>query len=286
MKKNILVPIDFSVDSINALEHAIEAANKIDADVRMISVKKDKKFEVPFVFEEFEAFQGNKVEDYFDILIEKYKDKVNGAIDYKVREGKVYEEICNQAKYDDAYLIMMGTHGASGFEEFWIGSNAYKIVQKSPCPVITIRNGFMKKKIGKIVLPIDMSSESRQKVPFVTDLAKILDAEIHIISVRESNNQSIIDKLEVYQDQVQRHIENKHVKFQREAISGDNLTKEAIDYALKIKADLVAIVTEQSENPLNILIGNYAQQMVNHSPIPVLSFHSKLLGEIHAGLVH
>ncbi len=285
MKKKILVPIDFSADSINALEHAIEAANKIDADINMIFVKKDKKFEAPFFFEALEDSMGDRIEDYFEILIKKYRDKVKGNIDYKVRVGKIYKEICNQAKYDDTYFIMMGTHGASGFEEFFIGSNAYKVVQKSPCPVITIRHSFKKNKIKKIVMPIDMSKESRQKVPFVTDLAKILDAEIHIISVRESDNQSIIDKLEVYKNQVQHHIEKRQVKFKREAISGNNNTKEAIEYALKINADLIAIVTEQTENPINIILGPYSQQMVNHSPIPVLNIHSELLSELYVRLI-
>jgi nucleotide-binding universal stress UspA family protein len=192
-------------------------------------------------------------------------------MDYKIREGVVYKEITNQAKYDDAYLIVMGTHGISGFEEYFIGSNAYKVVSNAPCPVITVRNGYTKKSLNKIILPIDVSRESRQKVPVVAELATMFDAEIHTVAVRETNAKNIVDKLEAYSEQVCDYFANKKVKCHTESIFGENITEMTIEYAKGVDADLIAIMTEQSENPKNLLLGAYAQQMVNHSPIPVLS---------------
>ncbi|HBF87889.1 MAG TPA: hypothetical protein DDX39_04525 [Bacteroidales bacterium] len=269
--KLIIVPIDFSNDSINALEHAIYMANKIDGDVRMINVRKAKTQDIPSYFKDFNLVFGNTVEGYFEIIFEKYKDRVKGRFDYKVRDGKVYQEIINQAKYDDAYMIVMGTHGLSGFEEFWIGSNAYKVVSNAPCPVITIRNGFLRTGLSKIILPIDMSSESRKKVPVVADLALMFDAEIHTIAVRETNAQDIVDKLELYTTQVCEYFTNKKVRCHTESLYGDNITNITIEYAKGVDADLIAIMTEQDEDMYNLWLGAYAQQMVNHSPIPVLS---------------
>ena len=65
-----------------------------------------------------------------------------GEFNYKIRKGKVHVEIANQAKYSDAMLVIAGTHGVTGFEEFWIGSNAYRIVTYAPCPVITVRTNL------------------------------------------------------------------------------------------------------------------------------------------------
>jgi len=271
--KKILVPIDFSGDSINALEHAIVIANNIKANIRMIHVKKSKNFEVPFYFKDFDYSQGDSLQDYFEILIKKYKDKINHSFDYKIREGLVYKEICNQAKYDDDYMIVMGTHGISGFEELLAGSNAFRVVAKATCPVITVRHGFLRTGITKIVLPIDLSKESRQKVPFVTELASFFNAEIHTVSVRETNAKDIIAKLEKYTSQVCEYISKKNVKCHTETLSGNNLTDITIDYAKKIGSELIAIMTEQSENPANLVMGAYSQQMVNHSPVPVLCIH-------------
>lgn len=277
MKKNILVPIDFSFDSINALENAINIANKVDADVRMINVRKSKDIDIPNYFKDFNFVFGKTIEGYFDILLEKYKKKVKNRFDYKVRDGKVYKEITNQAKYDDAYMIIMGTHGISGFEEYWIGSNAYKVVTNASCPVITIRHDFIRKGISKIVLPIDISKESRQKVAFASELATIYGAEIHAISVRETSAKDIIDKLKTYTLQVCDYLAQKNVKCVTDELHGDNITDITIEYSKKINADLIAIMTEQSSNPFNLWLGDYAQQMVNHSPIPVLTLRSEIL---------
>ncbi len=271
--KKILVPIDFSKDSINALEHGIALAKGIGADVRIMYVKKFKKSQLPFI-EGLEEFQGRPIEDYLDHLIEKHKGELKGNLDYKVREGKVFREVSNQAKYDDSHLIMMGTHGISGFEELWLGSNAFRVVSNAECPVLTVRHGFGKRDIKKIVLPIDITKESRLKVPFVAELAQDLGAEVHIIAIRETNRPMIIKKLDTYTEQVQEYVEGKGVKCTKEVLFGSNLTDITIEYALSINADLIAIMTEQAENTKNIWLGPYAQQMVNHSPIPILTYPS------------
>jgi nucleotide-binding universal stress UspA family protein len=274
MVKKILVPIDFSSDSINALEFAIEIANKSNAIIDMIYVKSSKTFDVPFFFKDSKV---NKVsiENFFDIILSKYATKIKTKLSYKIREGKVYREIINQAKYSDSDLIIMGTHGVSGFEAYWIGSNAYKVVSNSTCPVITIRNGFLHRGINKIVMPIDVSKCSRQKSIFTSELALLCDATIHLVSVRETNRPVIINKLNNYINQTKEYLESKNIKVITADLSGSNITDITIDYAKKIDAQLISIMTEQPENAYNIWLGKYAQQMVNNSPIPVLSIRPK-----------
>ena len=69
----------------------------------------------------------------------------------------------------------MGTHGASGFEKLWVGSNAYRVASAAPCPVITIRETFEKETFSRILVPLDNSKETRQKIPMAIFFAiKIL----------------------------------------------------------------------------------------------------------------
>lgn len=272
--KRILVPIDFSSDSINALEHAIVIANKIEAKLRMIHISSGKKLDVPLYFKDFSVKEQYSPEDFFKILIEKYKDKIKVPFDYKLREGRVYKEISNQAKYDDTDLIIMGTHGVSGFEAYWIGSNAYRVVSNADCNVMTVRNGFLRVGLKNIVMPIDISKETRKKVDITAKLASLCNATIHVVTVRETNKPRVISRLEQYSQQVCDYIEAKNINFVKADLYGKNITDITIDYANNINAELITIMTEQMENTSNIWLGKYAQQMVNNSPVLVLCVHN------------
>lgn len=269
----ILVPIDFSTDSINALEHAIIIANKVEASIRLIHVVKSKNFEAPFVINEFTSTLSNSIDDFMKRILEKYEKKVKGGMDFKIREGKIYREICNQAKYDDAYLIVMGTHGVSGFEEKVIGSNAYRVVVNAPCPIITIRQKYKPVTPKKIVLPIDMSKDTRKKIPFVTEYALTFGAEIHILGVSDVNSTDIKKKLSLYSNQVEEYLTEKNIKVKKDIMMNKDITESIIQYAEKNEANLIAIMTEQV-NRIAFWLGPAAQEIVNHSPIPVISFSS------------
>lgn len=275
--KKILVAIDFSECSVNALEHAITIANKAEADVEMIFViKPDSSREM---FTEGPQTLSAMVKDKFDEMVEKYQHRLGkNKLGFMIREGKVYSEIVKEADKKDIFLVMAGTHGSSGFEEFWMGSNANRIVSAIKKPVITIRGGVnIKRHLEKVILPLDSTPETRQKVPFTAYMAKIFNAEVHVLRVYTSNVQAVIRKVDSYSEQVVKHLEEDNIKYVLESMQADNLTDSTIEYALKVNANLISIMTEQEITAKNLLLGPYAQQMVNHSPIPVLSIHPKEL---------
>jgi nucleotide-binding universal stress UspA family protein len=275
--KKILVAVDFSECSINALEHAITIANKAESGVDMIFVIKPESSRD--MFTEGPQTLSTMVKDKFDELIEKYHHRLGkNKLGYMIREGKVYSEIVREADNKDVFLVMAGTHGSSGFEEFWMGSNANRIVSAIRKPVITIRGGVnIKRHLEKIVLPLDSTPETRQKVPFTAYMAKVFNAEVHVLRVYTSNVPAVIRKVDSYSEQVVKHLEEDNIKYVLESLHADNLTDATIEYALKINANLISIMTEQETTAKNLLLGPYAHQMVNHSPIPVLSIHPKEL---------
>ena len=273
--KQIIVAIDFSKCSVHALEYAINIANRIKSNILMVWVDNAKSDES--VYPDLVISSRKEIANSFDELAEKYKSELKeGEITYKIRKGKVHIEIANQAKYSDAMLVIAGTHGVSGFEEFWIGSNAYRIVTTAPCPVITIRSDYkFEKDIKKIVLPIDSSLETRQKLPFSTKIARYFNSEIHVVSLYSTTIKAVRHRVDNYTLQVKKYLEDENVKFSIEAIDADNITNATVEYAKKIDAEIIAIMTEQETTTANLFLGAYAQQMVNHSPIPVLSIHAK-----------
>lgn len=269
---HILVPVDFSNTSINALEHSISIANMLSCDLRLIHVKrKNADYNTSFNIDDFNEVLISGIEDSFENLIRVYSKELNGKIDYRIREGRIYTEVCNQANYGDSEIVVMGTHGVSGFEERWVGSNAFRIVSKASCPVITIRYNFPRRNIKKIILPIDTSKETRHKVPFVTKLAQTFNSEVHVIDIREDNKGSTRKLLAEYVTLVTSYLQRRRVSYICESLKGKNLTDIIIEYALLNDADLIA-VTSGPERTRDFWIGPLAQQMVNHSPIPVISF--------------
>ncbi|MDA3866261.1 MAG: universal stress protein [Salinivirgaceae bacterium] len=270
--KHILVPVDFSEGSVNALEMAIAFANHMNFNVRMIHVIKDSVFyQKNLNLSNLVEIKNEKVIHNLKTLVSQYATEVKNTIDYRIRSGKVYNEIANQAKYGEAELITIGAHGTSGFEELWLGNNAYKVVNNSPCPVMSVRNSYKRHQIQRIVLPIDDTPETRQKIPYTAYVAKQFGAQLHLLQVSETKKESVLERINEYCNQAASFLANNNLDFVVEKIIGNNLTDITIDYSMRTDADLISIMTEQSESTKNIWLGPYAQQMVNHSPIPVLS---------------
>jgi len=274
MKKVIIVGMDFSEGSINALNFAVRIANVTDSNIMLVWV--DKKKNAGTVYSN--AFDPRlEAKKRFEELIEEFSPRLkSGKFLYKIRNGKVHKEIVNQAKYHDAFMIIAGTHGTSGFEEFWIGSSAYKIVTYAPCPVITLRYGEeWDAKIEKIVFPVDSTRETRQKINLVAYLAEAFEATVLILSLYSTKVESVRDFVDGYADQVEAYLEERELNYERFSTECENLTDATIDFAKENNADLISIMTDQETSTANLLLGPYAQQMVNHSPIPILSLRSK-----------
>ena len=273
--KTILVGIDFLDSSLNALEHAVSIANKGKTDILMVWVNRPEYNKEVFLYEPEKL--PDVVDEKFQELITKYQPLLeNGTISYTIKKGKVYKQIVKEAKAINAEMIIVGTHGSSGFEKFWIGSNANKIVSATDLPVITIRGGIdVLKPLTRILLPIDSTLETRQKVPYASYLAKVHDAEIVVTPLYTTKVETVRDRVSRYTEQVTQYMDDEEVKYRVEELEVDNLTEDTIDFAKKIGANLICIMTEQERSTANLWLGPYAQRFVNQSPIPILSIHAK-----------
>jgi nucleotide-binding universal stress UspA family protein len=275
MKKIIIVGIDFSKGSMHALKFAIGIANKANANVMLVHVMKPHREES--IFSDDRSELRKEAKKRMEEIIERHRFEMRtGKLMYKIRSGKVDREIVNQAKYHDAYLLVVGTHGITGFEPLWIGSNAQRIVTGAPCPVITIRYGEgARKNVQRIILPIDSTKESRQKVPFVAGLAKSFNAEVMILGLVTSNAAKTL--VTSYCQQVEKYMLGVNVISSINIREADNITDVALTFAKEHNGDLIAVMTEQETTLSNLLLGSYAHQMINHAEIPVLTLRSKNL---------
>ncbi|MDQ3109439.1 MAG: universal stress protein, partial [Bacteroidota bacterium] len=197
---------------------------------------------------------------------------------YTSSTGQIANEIMELAQREKTNLIILGTHGAKGFEELFIGSNAHKIVNLASCPVLTVQAHAMKPGFSNIVLPIDRSLHSREKVGFATALAKVYGAKIHILGLLDDNDvpdigdeENEFGKLQIVLDQVQHAVEQAGIAYTRHTVQGTHLAAEALKYGTTVNADLIIIMTDHESALTGVFMGPLAKQIVNHSRIPVLS---------------
>lgn len=269
--KNIIVPLDFSVDSLKGLELAITFAKQIPLKVQLVYVQR--RHDVPSVEEE----EYHQAEKKFISLIDKYDNHLHegSQLSYIIKKGKVYQEVVGQAEAFQDSIIIASTHGASGFEELFIGSNAFRIISATTRPVITIRQAPVPSNITNIILPIDNNLVTRQKVVFSSTIAKIFNATIHVVVISNTKNKKIVNRLNAYSEQVIDYLMNKDISFKTESIIGSNSFDDLFSYALIHKAELISIMNETGTSFTDLVIGSLAQQMVSKSPIPVLTIRAK-----------
>lgn len=267
--KPIIVGTDFSEGSYVALELAIDVANRFQSDIILIWARREK---LLFDGEQLNIMT-NLAEDKLQTLCEKYQPAMkHGKLRWQITSGKVAPALATTATRELASMIIIGTNGASGFEKYWMGSQAVRIVQDSPCPVLTVRQGYdFHKQLERIVVPIRVNANSRQKVPPAASMAKIFGSEVYILGLLDLKEEE--HALRTYVQQSMDYLEKEGVKYHFDIRPYSNYCDTVLNYADDLKADLVVINTEQDHIISQIFLGTNAQQIVHRSQIPVLCIH-------------
>lgn len=269
--KNFVVPIDFSADSINGLKMALLFSKKSKVNIQMVHVlSKAAESEKPGLEEEQKA-----AEEKFNILLEEYKPQLenNSSMGYIIGRGRIFQEVVHIAEQLPDSVITASTHGASGFQEVFIGSNAFRIISSTETPVITLRKHGCPDGIRRIVMPIDLSIDSRQKVPYTTELAHLFQAEVHVVGIHTLRGLINKRKIRNYVSQVAAYVELK-APCETNEVFGDNAAELITNYANTVKADMISITTERPSG-INLIIGNTVHHILNRSEVPVLCLTPK-----------
>ena len=273
---SVIVGTDFSKGSYVALEIAVDIANKLESGIRLLWIKKEKKL---LSGEQMEVTE-HLAEDKLQQLCDTWRPKMlHGDITWAIYSGKVADRIAEEARKEEAPMIVIGTNGASGFEKYWMGSTAVRIVQEAPCPTLTIREGFnFHKKLEHIVIPIRVNANSRQKVGPTVQMARIFGSQVHILGLLETAQDALT--LRTYLKQVEVFFDKENIPYTTCGRRYENYSKTVLEYATSINADLVFINTEQDRLLARLFLGTNAQQIVHNSQIPVLCIHPEDIGDI------
>jgi nucleotide-binding universal stress UspA family protein len=149
------------------------------------------------------------------------------------------------------------------------------IIDKLESVVLTIPVGNAQVDFTRILVPLDTSSETRQKVPYAVEFAKAFNATIHVLGVSSETGKDAEVLIKNYIRQVCNNIEEKGITVSSEMRLGGNPTEQILAYSKEISAGLITIMTEQETSLVSFFKGKYSEQMIKNSPIPVLSIHPK-----------
>ncbi len=270
----ILVPTDFSDVAGNALSHAIMVAKAYKNGITLLSI-----IEENFLSGLFTSSQSGLVREAIEARLEKLAGEIRDthklAVNTRIESGRVYKiisEISNAENYDS---IIMGSHGASGLEQV-IGSNSSRTIQYSKVPVVVVKSQPVRAGYKKIVMPIDLSLESRQKVDWAKLLAKKFDSEVHVIYTG-SSDEFTQNRISATIKHVEHDLVESGVHFVSNEIEDkmlENFATEVLTYADNMKADLILAMTHTEKGITDFMIGTLTQQLVNRSEnIPIMCIH-------------
>lgn len=254
-KKTFIVPHDFTSVANVALEYAIATAKPYDAEILLLHVvAKEKDIK--------DADQ--KLRD----VIANYANTV--TIKPTVRLGNIFEDIGDFAIENHAELIFMGTHGTHGWQHL-TGMNALKVVTHSSVPFIIVQEKTPKESgFENIVVPLDLNKETKQKLTVVANLAKYFKSKVHVITPEESD--------EFLRHQVKANIvfakkffDERNIEVTTTIVSEGAFDKEVIRHAVKMDADLIAIMNLNKNSMFGVLAANHEEYILtNEAQIPVL----------------
>ena len=258
-EKKILVPTDFTKVSDTALEHALLVAKTIKASIHMLHVVDSKKHIAEARLK-------------LDALKERVKREEKIDIGVIARIGSVFEDIDKVAVEIEANLIIMGTHGMRGMQ-FLTGSRALKIVTESSVPFIVVQERDIREQgYHKLVVPLDLHKETKQKLSLVADMAKYFGSKVHLISPGETD-EFLRNQLERNILFAQDYLQDKGIPYEVEITENksDDFVRDLLKYAAGIDADLICIMNFYDNSIMSFFSSNYEQQVItNEAQIPVL----------------
>lgn len=272
--KTIIVPVDFSKYSENALKVAAQIAKKENATIIAVHmmglsdanlIKENNSMEGMF----FIKLTQKRFEEFLD------KDYLEGiTVKQTVKNYKIFSELDDVAKEHQADLIVMGSHGSSGLQEVFVGSNTEKVVRTASVPVLVIKNeqGFTS---TKGVFACDFKSESIDVFKKAIQLFTVLGIETQLIYINlpgeyykstQQIEQQIVDFLV--------HLDKSYNILPEDiTIYADYSVEEGVfNYAKKTNAGVIGIPTHGRRGLAHFFSGSISEDIINHSELPVITF--------------
>lgn len=274
-QNHIVIPIDFSEQSLIALNQTYNLARLTKSDITLLHVIDGDMFSAMIsIFgdkEEKEKIYREGINVELEKLANEARAKSGLDIKTRIEKGKIYDCVNEVATELEAAFIVMGTSGTPTIKKKVIGSNAVRVIGDAPCPVITIKGKEHSAGCKTIVLPLDLSKETKEKVGKCIEIATFFNSAVKVMSIVNTDDEFFTNKLTRQMNQVLEFLTESGITCTGEFVKDDNIAEGVLNYAEKVKADLIIIMTQQELEFTDYFIGTASAHIINHSEIPVCS---------------
>lgn len=271
--KRILVPTDFSENSENALKVAAKLAKKNNGEIILLHF-----LELPHAVSdpampssdipEIMFFKKAAIDKLEDLMDSEYLDGINvlEAIQFEM----AFDGIVSLAKKNNVDLICMGSHGASGFKEMFIGSNTEKVVRTSDIPVLVIKRDEYEFNINNMVFASEFNDEAKKNFQQIIDFSSKLGAHLNLLMVNTPNS---FKSTLVAEAQMNDFLKDFNIQNYSTHIFNDaNVEKGILNFSRHYEMDLIGISTHGRKGISHFFNGSISEDIVNHALRPVVTF--------------
>lgn len=278
--KTLLVPTDFSKNAENALDYAVFIAKKEKYKIVLLHVYStlvtlpSPDIPVQYYAEAFESIR-ETASARLNELKNKVMKKGKIACDILIEEGFTVETIIDVARRKKAYLVIMGTKGASGLTKIIIGSNTAKVIEKIKCPVIAVPEKAKFTGMQQIAYATQYHSSDMPALKKLAAISKGFKPTLHLVHIADGAYTISTEReyMQRFTEKIKKGIKSKSVL--ATVIEGSSIEKELERYFKKHQIDLLAISTKH-RNFIEKMFGkSITKALVFHNKVPLLIFHHK-----------
>lgn len=270
-QKKILVPVDFSECSINALQYAVSLAKKMKGKIVLIH-----SINVPVTHGEIgaativsELSQGieEDVNESFADLIKKVPTIREVPYDTIIKSSFITDAVHAVSQSTGIDMIVMGTKGAHGLEEMVMGSNTYSVIREINIPVVAVPENASFKSVQRIVFASDYKKTAMESLEPLLAFARAFGSEIHVLHVSRGKEISSEEMDEA--KKFERYLKN--VRHHYHFIEDDDLEKSIGEYVEKNKIDMISLMPRKHTVFEQIFGKTYSRKIILHTDMPLLA---------------
>jgi nucleotide-binding universal stress UspA family protein len=271
--RNILVPCDFSKPAISAFRFAVELAARTNGKVHLLNliqlpVMHDTVLMPTLNFEQqmLEDLE-RQVQSQFIKIIRKYPSDVKVLT--KIEFGPIADGIMRYAEKSKIDLIVAGSHGTSGLSEYFIGSNAGRVIRFSTVPVLVLKD-YYRGPLKNIVFPIAIDEMNTAVIEKVKELQQFFKAKLHIVWINTPVH--FVPDMEA-REKLKNFVRDNDIKNNTVSIYNHITPEQGIrEFAKTVKADLIAMSTHGRTGFAHWLTGSLTESLANHSRVILWSY--------------
>lgn len=272
--KKILVPTDFSEHAEYALKAAAQIAKKNNAEIILLHMLElphqsgDAGTGAGHELPEIMLFKNKAIERLDDLMDEDYLDGIE--VSEIIQFEKAFEGVLNITKRNDIDFIVMGSHGANGFNEFFIGSNTEKVVRYSDVPVLVVKNEIDTFNADNFVFASDFSPEIKKPFAKMLQFAKAYNSHLYLVMINTPNS----FKPTKTADRIMKEFisEFEYPNHSLHIYNDMNVEKGILNFSTSKKADIIGMCTHGRTGFAHFFNGSISEDLVNHAVKPVITF--------------